>query len=60
MSAPLPTTQADWTHAYRGRAVAYWFVFAILVLEALAVLVFFRSYAIPSDEEREEEREAKR
>jgi hypothetical protein len=59
-SAPLPTTKAEWTEAYRGRAAAYWFVFAAVVLETLAVLVFFRSYAIPSDEEREEERERQR
>jgi hypothetical protein len=56
VSAPRPTTHAEWTHAYRGRAAAYWFVFAVVVLETLAVLVFFRSHAIPSDEEREKER----
>jgi hypothetical protein len=59
-SVPLPTTKAEWTDAYRGRAAAYWFVFAAVVLETLAVLVFFRSHAIPGDEEREEERERKR
>jgi hypothetical protein len=57
VSAPLPTTKAEWTDAYRGRAAAYWFVFTAVVLETLAVLLFFRSYAIPGDEEREEERE---
>ena len=57
VSAPLPTTQTEWRHAYRGRAAAYWFVFAVVVLETLAVLLFFRSHAIPSDEEREKERE---
>jgi hypothetical protein len=60
VSAPRPTTQTEWTHAYRGRAAAYWFVFAVVVLETLAVLVFFRSHAIPSDEEREEERQKER
>jgi len=59
-SAPLPTTKPEWTDAYRGRAAAYWFVFAAVVLEGLAVLVFFRYHAIPSDEEREEERERMR
>ena len=49
-----PTDKAEWTHAYRGRAAAYWFVFAAMVLETLAVLVFFRSHAILSDEERKE------
>lgn len=57
VSTPRPTTQTEWTHAYRGRAAAYWFVFAVVVLETIAVLVFFRSHAIPSDEEREQERE---
>ena len=52
-SARLPTTKAEWTDAYRGRAAAYWFVFTAVVLEVLAVLVFFRSYAIPSDEKME-------
>ena len=55
--APLPTTQVEWTHAYRGRAAAYWFVFAVVVLGTLAVLAFFRTHVIPSDEEREKERE---
>jgi hypothetical protein len=59
-SALLPTTKAEWTDAYRGRAAAYWFVFTVVVLETLAVLVFFRSHAIPSDEEREEKRERER
>ena len=58
-SAPLPTTKAEWTDAYRGRAAAYWFVFTAVVLEVLAVLVFFRSYAIPSDGKRGEDRERK-
>jgi hypothetical protein len=57
VAAPRPTTKAEWTYAYRGRAAAYWFVFTATVLQALAVLVFFRSRAIPSDEEREDERE---
>ena len=58
VSAPLPpTTQTEWTHAYRGRAAAYWFVFAVVVLETLAVLAFFRSRTIPSDKEREKVRE---
>ena len=56
-STPLPTTKAEWTDAYRGRAAGYWFVFTAVVLEVLAVLVFFRSYAIPSDEKRGEDRE---
>ena len=56
-SALLPTTKTEWTDAYRGRATAYWFIFAAVVLETLTVLIFFRSHAIPSDEEREEERE---
>ena len=59
-SALLPTTKAEWTNAYRGRATAYWFIFAAAALEILAVLVFFRSHAIPSDEDREQERERKR
>ena len=59
-SAPRPTTKAEWTSAFRGRAAAFWFVFAVVVLETLAVLVFFRSHAIPSAEEREEERERER
>ena len=58
-SARVPTTKAEWTDAYRGRAAAYWFVFTAVVLEMLAVLVFFRSYAIPSDEKRGEDRERK-
>jgi hypothetical protein len=56
-SEPRPTTKAEWTHAHRGRAAAFWFVLAVVVLETLAVLVFFRSHAIPSDEVREEERQ---
>ena len=60
VTAPVPTTKPEWTDAYRGRATAYWFVFTAVVLESIAVLVFFRSHAIPSDEEREEERERKR
>ena len=59
-SAPLPTTKAEWTYAYRGRSAAFWFVFAVVVLETVSVLVFFRSHAIPSNEEREEERERER
>lgn len=55
-----PTSKAEWTYAYRGRAAAYWFVFAAVVLETLSILVFFRSHAIPSDEEREAEREKER
>ena len=58
--ALLPTTKAEWTDAYRGRATAYWFIFAAAALEMLAVLVYFRSHAIPSDEDRGEERERKR
>ena len=49
-----PTTKTEWTDAYRGRAAAYWFIFAAVVLETLAVLIFFRSRAIPSDEGRKE------
>ena len=58
-SAPLPTTKAEWTDAYRGRAAAYWFVFTAVVLEVLAVLVFFRSNATPSDEKRGEDHQRK-
>lgn len=58
-SPPIPTTEAGWKDAYRGRAAGYWFVFAAVVLATLSVLVFFRSHAIPSDEEREEARERK-
>ena len=58
-SPPIPTTEAGWKDAYRGRAAGYWFSFAAVVLVTLAVLVFFRSHAIPSDEEREEARERK-
>jgi len=54
-SSRLPTTKAEWTFAHRGRTAAYWFVFAVVVLETLAVLGFFRSHAIPSDKQREEE-----
>lgn len=50
-SSLLPTTKAEWTDAYQGRAAAYWFVFAAVVLETLAVLVFFRSHAVPNDED---------
>ena len=50
-SSLLPTTKAEWTDAYRGRASAYWFVFAAVVLETLAVLVFFKSHAIPNNED---------
>jgi len=57
---PIPTTEAGWKDAYRGRAAGYWFVFAAVVLVTLAVLVFFKSHAIPSDEEREEARERER
>ena len=59
-SAPLPTTQAEWKAAYRGRAAGYWFAFAAVALATLSVLVFFRYHAIPSDEEREEARERER
>jgi hypothetical protein len=59
-TAARPTTTAEWTYAYRGRAAAYWFVFAAVFLETLSVLVFFRSHAIPSDEKREEQRERER
>ena len=57
-SVPRPTTKAEWTYAFRGRAAAHWFVFAVVVLEALAVLVFFRSRATLSDEERERDGKA--
>ena len=56
-SAPIPTTEAGWKYAYRGRAAGYWFVFAAVVVVTLSVLVFFRYHSIPSDEEREEARE---
>jgi MFS family permease len=45
-----------WKEAFKGRAAAFWFLFAVLGVEAVAVIVFFK-VDLPTPEEKKEDSE---
>jgi hypothetical protein len=44
-------SQSTWRTAYQGRAASFWFLLGILVLEVIAVVVFFKVDMPIHDEE---------